>query len=284
MNSKALYIFTLLLTSKILHAQSNSPDQKIAFKKFKESSIELHVFKPEKWKVSDKRTVIVFFFGGGWTGGTPKQFYPHCRHLSKKGLIAISAEYRTKKNHGVEPMQCVEDGKSAIRWVRANANLLGIDPNKVVAAGGSAGGHVAACTGTITGFESGDLKFSSVPAALILFNPVCDTSPLGYGNNRLGKNWKKISPLHHINKKTPPACIFHGSADTTVPFNNVLQFKKKMDGLGLRCDLHAYDDQKHGFFNFGRGDGAAYTDTVKKMDSFLDSLGLIEYPDKKSTK
>ena len=284
MNSKALCILTLLLTPKILHAQSSSPNQKVAFKKFKESSIELHVFKPENWKESDKRTAIVFFFGGGWTGGTPKQFYPHCRHLSKKGLIAISAEYRTKKSHGTEPMQCVEDGKSAIRWVRANANLLGIDTNKVVAAGGSAGGHVAACTGTITGFESGDLKFSSVPTALILFNPVCDPSPSGYGNNRLGKNWKKISPLHHINKKTPPTCIFHGSADTTVPFNNVLQFKKKMNELGLRCELHAYDDEKHGFFNFGRGDGTAYTDTVNKMDSFLDSLGLIEYPDKKNNK
>ncbi|MDG1855286.1 MAG: alpha/beta hydrolase [Verrucomicrobiales bacterium] len=284
MNSKALYIFTLLLTSQILHAQSNSPDQKVAFKKFKESSIKLHVFKPAKWKSSDKRTAIIFFFGGGWTGGTPKQFYPHCRHLSKKGLIAISAEYRTKKSHNVEPMQCVEDGKSAIRWVRANANLLGIDPNKVVAAGGSAGGHVAACTGTITGFESGDLKFSSVPAALILFNPVCDTSPAGYGNNRLGKNWKKISPLHHINKKTPPTCIFHGSADTTVPINNVLQFKKRMDEIGLRCELHSYDGEKHGFFNFGRGDGTAYSDTVSKMDSFLESLGLIGYPDKKNKK
>mgnify|MGYP002021636834 CR=1 FL=1 len=70
--------------------------------------------------------------------------------------------------------------------------IRNFDPNKVVAAGGSAGGHVAACTGTVTGFESGELKFSSVPAALILFNPVCDTSPSGYGNNRLGKNWKKI--------------------------------------------------------------------------------------------
>jgi hypothetical protein len=51
-----------------------------------------------------------------------------------------------------------------------------------------------------------------------------------------------------------------------------------MDELGLRCELHAYEGQKHGFFNFGRGNGSAYTDTVKKMDSFLDSLGLIGNP------
>ncbi len=284
MNRKALYVLSILLTSHILYAESNDPDQKIEFKTFKKSGIKLHVFKPEKWKESDKRTAIVFFFGGGWTGGTPKQFYPHCQHLSKKGLIAISAEYRTKKSHGVEPMQCVVDGKAAIRWVRANANVLGIDPKKVVAAGGSAGGHVAACTGTVSGFESGDLKLSSVPVALILFNPVCDTSPAGYGNNRLGKNWKEISPLHHINKKTPPTCIFHGSADTTVPFDNVLQFKKRMNEIGLRCELHTYDGKKHGFFNFGRGDGTAYTDTVSKMDAFLDALGLIRYPDKKHKK
>lgn len=284
MNRKALYVLTLLLTSKVLYAESISPDQKVAFKKTKGSSIELHVFKPEKWKASDKRTAIIFFFGGGWTGGTPKQFYSHCEHLSKKGLVAISAEYRTKKSHGTEPVHCVEDGKSAIRWVRENAHLLGTDPNKVVAAGGSAGGHVAACTGTVKGFESGNLKFSSVPAALILFNPVCDTSSSGYGHNRLGKEWKKISPLHHISIRTPPTCIFHGKADTTVPFSNALQFKKKMDSLGQRCELHAYEGQNHGFFNFGKGDGSAYSDTIKKMDSFLDSLGLIKYSEEKNNK
>ncbi len=284
MNRKALYILSILLTSHILHAESSNPDQKIEFKAFKKSGIKLHVFKPEKWKKSDKRTAIVFFFGGGWNGGTPKQFYPHCRHLSNKGLVAISAEYRTKKSHNTEPLHCVEDGKSAIRWVRKNADVLGIDPKKVVAAGGSAGGHVAACTGTVSGFESESLKISSIPSALILFNPVCDTSPAGYGNSRLGKDWMKISPLHHISSKTPPTCIFHGKADTTVPFSNVFQFKTKMDELGLRCELHAYEGQKHGFFNFGRGNGSAYTDTVKKMGSFLDSLGLIGNPKKRNKK
>ena len=72
--------------------------------------------------------------------------------------MAISAEYRTKKSHGTDPFACVEDGKSAIRWVRENAAQLGIDPTKVIAGGGSAGGHVAACTGTIKGFEKGNVN------------------------------------------------------------------------------------------------------------------------------
>ena len=74
---------------------------------------------------------IVFFFGGGWVGGTPKQFFPHCTYLASRGMVAISAEYRVKDRHGVTPLECVLDGKSAVRWVRAHASELGIDPTLI---------------------------------------------------------------------------------------------------------------------------------------------------------
>ncbi|MDB4796380.1 alpha/beta hydrolase fold domain-containing protein, partial [Akkermansiaceae bacterium] len=108
--------------------------------------LKLHVFNPEGHKASDSRPAIVFFFGGGWNGGSPKQFYPHSEHLASLGMVAISAEYRVKSRNKTTPMECVKDGNSAIRWVRSHAKELGINPDMIAAGGGSAGGHVAAAT------------------------------------------------------------------------------------------------------------------------------------------
>ena len=75
---------------------------------------------------TDKRPAAVFFFGGGWVGGSPRQFYPKCHLLAERGMVAISAEYRTKKSHGTDPRACVEDGKSAARWIHEHAAELGM--------------------------------------------------------------------------------------------------------------------------------------------------------------
>ncbi len=273
--SRYYRVLTALITIVPAVCVSKEPAEKVVFKKVEGTDLRLHVYKPAGWKQGDSRPSIVFFFGGGWVGGTPAQFYPHCEHLAAKGFVAMSAEYRTRKSHGTDPFACVEDGKSAIRWVREHAAQLGVDPARIIAGGGSAGGHVAACTGTVHGFETGNTDISSRPSAMVLFNPVCDTSAKGYGANKLGQRWREISPLHHISHETPPTCIFHGKADTTVPHQNALDFKVAMKKNGKRCDLHTYDDAKHGFFNFGRGDGSAYRSTVAKMDTFLLSLGYL---------
>jgi len=88
-------------------------------------------------------------------------------------MIAITADYRVKSRHGVQVVECVKDAKAAIAWVRENAQRLGIDPDKIAASGGSAGGHLAACTGTISGFGSDER-----PNAMILFNPACTLAPI----------------------------------------------------------------------------------------------------------
>lgn len=270
--SMSLALFSALTAISIA---APAPDEQIVYKEVEGEDLTLHVFKPEGWKASGSRPAIVFFFGGGWVGGTPSQFYPHCEHLAGLGMVAISAQYRTKKSHGTDPFTCVEDGKSAIRAVRARAKEFGVNPEKIAAGGGSAGGHVAASTGTLKGFEVGDTKVSSMPQAMVLFNPVCDTSADGFGHKKLGKRWREISPLHGITAKTPPTCIFHGTADTTVPFKNAADFAKAMMAKERKCELHAYEGEKHGFFNEGRGDGKAYPETLAQMDAFLRAEGFI---------
>ncbi|MEZ6066582.1 MAG: alpha/beta hydrolase [Planctomycetaceae bacterium] len=150
------------------------PSRTVEYKTIGDVTLRLHIFNPTGLERGDRRGAIVFFFGGGWVSGTATQFYPQSQHLAARGMVAICAEYRVKNQHGTKPYECVEDGKSALRWVRSHAAELGIDPDRIAAGGGSAGGHVAAAVATTEGFEakSDDLQVSCRPQALVLFNPV----------------------------------------------------------------------------------------------------------------
>ncbi|MCH2378916.1 MAG: alpha/beta hydrolase fold domain-containing protein, partial [Pedosphaera sp.] len=247
------------------------------YKQVGDTKLFLHVFNPNGHKPSDRRPAIVFFFGGGWNGGTPKQFEPHCAYLASRGMVAITAEYRVKSRNKTTPFECVKDGKSAIRWVRANADTLGVDSKRVAAGGGSAGGHVAAATGNCPGLEEEgeNLKISSKPDVLVLFNPVYDNSSEGYGHDRVKPRWKEISPMHNIRKGAPPTIVFLGTKDKLIPVSTAQEYEKRLVAVGTRSELHLYEGAAHGFFNQGRK-GDAYPDTVIKMDDFLNSLGWIK--------
>ena len=249
--------------------------EKVVYKTIGEVKLHLHIFRPVKQKAN--APAIVFFFGGGWNGGTPKQFDPHCRYLASRGMVAITAEYRVKSRNKTTPFECVKDGKSAIRWVRANADKLGVDPKRVAAGGGSAGGHVAAATGNCPGLEEEgeNLKISSKPDVLVLFNPVYDNSSEGYGHDRVKPRWKEISPMHNIRKGAPPTIVFLGTKDKLIPVSTAQEYEKRLVAVGTRSELHLYEGAAHGFFNKGRK-GDAYPDTVIKMDDFLNSLGWIK--------
>ena len=262
------------------------PAKRVLFKtaadaKGNKVELHLHVFLPEGHKADDKRPAIVFFFGGGWVGGSPSQFYPHAAYLASRGMVAVAAEYRVGKTHGTTPKECVADGKSAIRYVRSHAAELGIDPDRLAAGGGSAGGHVATATATVTAFDEPgeDTSTSAVPNALVLFNPVYDNGPEGYGYDRVKDYWRQISPLQNIRKGVPPAIVFLGTQDKLIPVATAKAFQAEMQRLGSRSDLMLYEGQEHGFFNFGRGDNAAYTKTVREMDAFLVSLGWLKAAD-----
>ena len=233
------------------------------------------------------RPAIVFFFGGGWQGGSPAQFEAQCRHFAQRGLVAITADYRVGSRQNAKAADCVADAKSCVRWLRQNATRLGIDPQRIVAAGGSAGGHIAACTGTVPKLEAAgeDTSVSSVPNALVLFNPALVLAPMagvdlkGFGVNlspeRLGAQAQDLSPAHHVKAGTPPTLILHGKADTTVPFALTEAFAAAMQRVGNHCELVGYEGQVHGFFNQGRGDGRYYRETLAAADAFLGALGYL---------
>lgn len=251
--------------------------------------LNLWVFEPEDHKPSDARPTIVFFFGGGWKKGTPGQFEQHCRYLASRGMVAITADYRVLDRHKTLANKCVSDAKSAIRYVRKNADRLGVDPNRIVAGGGSAGGHLAACTGVVPGFDeaSDDLSVSCVPNAMALFNPALVLSPIDGVSlpqekleeiaARAGAPLKDLAPITHVRRGLPPTIIFHGTADDAVAFATARKYTEFAVAAGNRCELDAYRGEPHGFFNYGRGGdpGESFARTLSSLDRFLASLGYL---------
>jgi len=170
--------------------------------------------------------------------------------------------------------------------VRQNATRLGIDPDRIAAGGGSAGGHLAAAVASLRGFDEPgeDLKISPVPNALALFNPALVLAPMEGHDvessgarltaDRMGTDPKNLSPAHHVKPGMPPTIIFHGRADTTVPYATAEAFARVMKAAGNRCELMGYPDQPHGFFNYGRP-GGRYAETLAATDQFFVSLGWL---------
>ncbi len=256
--------------------------------------LNLYLCNPEGHSAEDSRPAIVFFFGGGWRSGSPQQFLPHCRYLADRGMVAAVADYRVASRHGVTANECVEDAKSAVRWLRANADRLGIDPERIAAGGGSAGGHLAAATATLPGHDPDPDGPSPVPNALVLFNPATVLAPVDGDPmpteeqrerfaalaERFGAPPESMSPHHHLREGLPPTIIFHGTADETVAHSTADRFCLGLREHRARCDFVSYRDQGHGFFNFGRDEGDEknkwYEDTVSRMDGFLYSLEWLD--------
>ena len=271
----ALILGCLLPGLVAVQAAEQQDTKSFIYKKTKQADLEIVVHYPPGWKETDKRPAIVFFFGGGWTGGTIKQFEPQASHLASRGMVAARADYRVKSRHGVTPKECVEDAKSAVRWMRQNAAKLGIDPDRIVAAGGSAGGHIAACTALTPGLEAEgeDAKISSKPNALVLFNPVLRFRAFPQLMDRIGNDealGKAISPTLHLTKDSPPTLIFFGTADRLAAMGD--EFMKKSKELGHRAELFTAEGQPHGFFNRPPW----LEKTTQRMDEFLVSLGYLE--------
>lgn len=249
------------------------------YKQVGERALKLYVVRPEGWKAADRRPAIVFFHGGGWTGGSPSQFNEHSRYFASRGLVTVLVEYRLLKGApDTPPVDCIQDARTAMRWVRSHAGELGVDPARIAAAGGSAGGHLAAHVGLVNGTDApgDDLKVSPKANALLLFNPVLDNGPGGWGTARVGSRYPEFSPAHNVSRDDPPAILFLGSKDNLIPVATLERFKAAMTQAGVRCDLHVYEGEGHGFFNAGRGDNKYYRLTVIAADQFLASLGWLQ--------
>ncbi len=254
------------------------PDRKVVYKQVGDKELSLFIYDPAAKPEATTRSAIVFYFGGGWKGGTPNQFSWHCRHLADLGMTAIAVDYRVHSRDRANVTDCVADAQDAMLFVRGHANEWRINPQHIAAAGGSAGGHLAAAVATLAyrGTQPNIRAEQYRPNALVLFNPAAVLArlkdrgePTRLGKElleRLGDKPEALSPYHHLTQELPPTLILHGKSDSTVPYEAVEAFRDRATELGAQVNLIGYADMQHGFFNHGR---ERYTETRDEMVKFL---------------
>ncbi|WP_218033036.1 exo-alpha-sialidase [Brevifollis gellanilyticus] len=250
--------------------------RQIVYKKVGSIELKLDVFEPEGFKASDKRPCFVAIHGGGWTSGGPKSMYLFADHCAKLGMVAVSVQYRLfKPGTPVTVFECVKDARAAVRYVRAHAAELGVDPDKIIVNGSSAGGHLAAATAMFDGVDHKNekLEVSCHPNALVLFSPVIDTSLEGYGYAKIGEKWKELSPAHQVRAGLPPTLLFHGDGDTTTPVRGANVFVEEMKKAGNRIE---YVSPPGAIHTYMFKDAKLHEETKTKMDEFFANLGYVK--------
>ena len=213
--------------------------------------LEMHLFLPNSEEFKEKRPTIVQFHGGSWSEGKPDWFFSIAEAYAKLGWAVGVVEYRIKGKQGTYPFEAVKDAKSALRWIRENAEKYNIDLNKIIATGNSAGGHLSLATTLIDNWnESTDnLKISAKPNVIIVNSGVYD---LTTNSNR----WiiekvqnrdivKEISPNHLLKKSDVKMLLIHGDKDRNCPYENAENFYKEMKSLGNDIELHTVKNAEH---------------------------------------
>jgi acetyl esterase/lipase len=237
--------------------------------------MRLFVAKPADWKPGDRRPAFIFFFGGGFLRGTPDRSIGTARALNKIGYVGIAPDYRTPERFpGATPADCIADARASLRWVQDHADELGIDPNRIVVGGSSAGGSLAIWTAIEkTPPGSSDAESPRIkPAALILFSAPTDTA-----NSKraklFGVHAQALSPLQNLDAKMPPTLAFHGDADATVTYEDGVRLRDKLQSTGNDITLVTVPGGSHGF----RSDMPEWkTKSDTMIVEFLRARGLID--------
>ncbi len=260
----------LILFSGLLSAQ-----ELVIFKIIDTTELQMEIITPPDFSPLNRYPAILFFYGGGWTGGSLDQFRGQARYFSKRGMVCFLAEYRTQKVNGTSPFEAVMDAKSIMRYIRAHAREWALDTTRIAASGGSAGGHLAASLACIDAYDdpADDLSVTTRPDALLLFNPVIDNGPAGYGYNRIGEAFPAFSPLHNIRAGMPPTIVLLGTEDSLIPVATAEYFCAAIRVTGGICKLKLYEGAKHGFFN--PRNLPYYQSTILEVDHFLQRLGWL---------
>lgn len=217
-----------------------------------EKTLQLDLYRPK----SLDQTVpgLVFIHGGGWSGGKRSDYHYYGVKFAERQYVVATITYRLS---GEAPFPAaVQDAKCAVRWMRANANRLGVDPNKIAVVGGSAGGHLALMVGytadraELEGNGGHPDVSSRVQAVVDLYGPADLTTPIA-GASRLVKvflggqeiddaveNYRLASPIHQVTKDDPPTLVLHGTIDQVVSVKQSDRLVEKLTECGVP---HRYD-------------------------------------------
>jgi acetyl esterase len=216
---------------------------------------------------ADKRPGVVFVHGGGWGGGEPGYHLRHAHDLAARGYVTALVEYRLTAAGHTWPA-ALDDVLDAVAWLRANAEELGLDPDRLAIAGGSAGGHLAAMASldrsarlaaAVLWYPAVDLRvFDAVPE----FKPMTDALLPG----ATGDDLLAASPLAHVRADGPPTLTMTGDLDPCTTLSSIEEFHAALDAAGVDNRLVVFKGRDHGF-DFHPADWQVCFD---RMAAFLD--------------
>jgi acetyl esterase/lipase len=249
-----------------------APGKKLIYKRSAGEPRELEVyFPPNHDPATAKVPGVLLFHGGGWSGGNLNQFRAACEYLANRGLVAATANYRMLSRDEAKQLPkgesrkrvCITDAKSAIRWFKQHALELGIDPQRIITGGGSAGGHIAVLATTNPHLnDAADPKgIDTSVVAYLLFNPAFSPDD---------KQDAEVDAFPYLKPGFPPAIAFFGTRDTWKPGWDAVQ--ARLTSLGNKTTvLELADGQGHSFFNKEPWKSLTFI----AADRFLVEQGLI---------
>ena len=261
-------IFLLHASVWALGPNSREPDTQWVYKTVSGKDLKMDVFLPSDYSSEGKRfPSIVIFHGGSWAEGESNWHWPDCKYWSKRGMVAVSVDYRLKNRDQVQvPLECVKDAKSAIRFLRSSSDRLKIDPKRIVAMGDSAGGQLAAATATLSDPRTNDdvynLSISCVPQVVVLTCPWFKTSP-------------DLCPPKHLREGVPPFITFAGGSDTAISVAEMIEFHQALKKQNIVSELYIGNQGKHGFCNGRNPYNRFFYWSVDLTDRFLVKQGIL---------
>ena len=225
-----------------------------------ERSLEADVFLPPLEEKN--RPAVLFIHGGGWIEGDRSQLRGYGILLARLGFVCMCNSYRLS-NESIWPAQ-IQDVNCAIRYLRANATDLGLDPDRIGVSGNSAGGHLslmAAATNYDQIFEGegGNNEVSSAIKAvcaiyppttirqLEMVNPLENAFLMLMGKEAKKEDYDKASPLNYVTEDYPPCMLIHGSTDSVVRLKDSTKFYEKLIEFNRPASLHIFSEEEHAF-------------------------------------
>lgn len=241
-----------------------------------ELPLRMNIVRPAT--TAEDSPLVICIHGGGWAAGNKNDMQEMCNGLAALGYVAVSVEYRFAPTFRY-PSQ-IDDVRACMKYLRAHAKELKINPNKIGAIGGSAGGHLALLLAETD--EDGDFikpgKSSVLRAAASLAGPtdLCAKLPpaaIPIAENLIGtpiskdpEAHKQASPINHLSKSCAPLLLIHGDKDELVPYDQATSMIEACKKAGVEAELFTIHNGTHG----GGGDKAERDASIKKLADFLD--------------